>query len=314
VDNPQTSFAWWIKSICARSNTYSSGLIEVGQLRFCEPFATLAQDWPYPQWLKASLAGLCLLLVFALLHGKTFFEAGKNLYRGEQLVEKGQYSQSLKYLKETLRIAPESDKGVLLTAKAALMSGDVNTAQKALNDHHAGKFEDANDPVFQEVQTLWNRAVAAEDKLDKAAKLYGQPGHDAKAAALVHEAANLYPQLPNLQFAVDTIDEAMAFDNKDYDQFLRPAKKEWDMQHSYANTAALASALACKYATTGEMVFWQQSEEMLQKAKELIGNNKEEGAVFNEYSERIRYRLDSRKIIDKAEYDQKFRKGGTAVK
>src|SRR3974390_1096434 len=222
------------QSNCARCNTYSSTLLEVGPLRMCHPCAALVSDWPYPQWLKLSLLGLCLLLAFALLHGRKYFEAGKNLYRGEQLVEKGQYRKALKYLKESLRIAPESDKGVLLTAKAALLSGDVETAQKALNGHNDGKFEDANKPEFIEVENLWNHALTALDKLKRAANLYNQGGHEAEAVKLVHEAASEYPQLQGIQTAVDQVDAAYAFQTKDYDRFMGIAKKEWEAQHSPA--------------------------------------------------------------------------------
>jgi len=82
----------------------------------------MVQNWPYPQWLKLSLAGLLLLLAFALLHGRKYFQAGKDLYRGEQLVEKGRFQEALPYLKATMKLAPNSDKGALLTAKAALLS------------------------------------------------------------------------------------------------------------------------------------------------------------------------------------------------
>jgi tetratricopeptide (TPR) repeat protein len=294
------------KSICARCNTYSSTLLEVGPLRMCEPCTALVQDWPYPQWLKLSLAGLCLLLAFALLHGRKYFEAGKNLYRGEQLVEKGQYAQSLKYLKETLRIAPESDKGVLLTAKAALLSGDIETAQKALNNHNEGKFEDATKPEFIEVETLWKRAVTAEDKLRMADVLYKQDGKEGEAAALAHEAASLYPQLPGMQLIVDYYDEGAAFNRKDYDSFLRLAERDWNTTASAGTAAALASALACKFAVTNDPAYRQRSEEMLAKAKELYSAGKSTQADFSEFEERTRYRLNSREIITKSEYDRRF--------
>src|SRR3974390_2962273 len=224
------------KAICPRCNAYigEGGGVAAGPVRLCLPCSEVVQTWPYPQWLKLSLAGLLLLLVFALAHGRKYFEAGKNLYRGEQLVEKGQYRQALKYLKETLRIAPESDKGVLLTAKAALLSGDVETAQKALNGHNDGKFEDANKPEFIEVENLWNHALTALDKLKRAANLYNQGGHEAEAVKLVHEAASEYPQLQGIQTAVDQVDAAYAFQTKDYDRFMGIAKKEWEAQHSPA--------------------------------------------------------------------------------
>jgi len=39
----------------------------------------------------------------------------------------------------------------------------------------------------------------------------------------------------------------------------------------------------------------------------LAQRSPEDMASFTEYSERIRYRLESRQIIDKTEYDRRFR-------
>ena len=141
------------KSVCARCNTYigEGGGVAAGPLRLCLPCSELVQNWPYPQWLKLSLTGLSLLLVFALFHGRKYFDAGKNLYRGEQLVESGKYEQALPYLKSALKIAPNSDKGALLTAKAAILSGDPQTAAQAFKGHNGGRFEKADTPEFREV-------------------------------------------------------------------------------------------------------------------------------------------------------------------
>jgi hypothetical protein len=305
------------KSICSRCNTYvgeSGAHLQVGNLRFCQPCAMLVQDWPYPKWLKLSLVGLLLLLGIALIHGKKYFEAGKNLYRGEQLVEQHQYAKSLPYLKQTLKTAPGSDKGALLAAKAALLTGDVQTAEDALQGHNGGHFEDGNDSEFREVKALEDRVAKAFTNLQKAQKIAAEPGNDPEVARLTHEAALNYPELPQMQLLVDAADQGVAFVSKDYDRFLQLAEKDWDTWRTPRTAATLSSALACKYATTGDPAFRQRSEELLAKAKELAGDDKDAAAGFQEYSERIRYRLESRQIIDKWEYDKKFRQGKTVAK
>jgi hypothetical protein len=305
------------KSVCSRCNAYvgeSGAHLEVGNLRFCQPCATLVQDWPYPKWLKLSLVGLLLLLGIALIHGQKYFEAGKNLYRGEQLVERHQYAQALPYLTETLKTAPGSDKGALLAAKAALLSGDVETADKALRGHNDGNFEDGSDSQFLEVKALEDRVGKAFADLQKAKKIAEEPGNDAEVARLIHEAASNYPELPQMPLMVDSADEGVAFVNKDYDRFLQLAEKDWNMLRTSSTAAALSSALACKYASTGDSPYRQKSEDMLAKAKELSADDKDAAAEFQEYAERIRYRLESRQIIDKWEYDKKFRQGKSATK
>jgi hypothetical protein len=58
---------------------------------------------------------------------------------------------------------------------------------------------------------------------------------------------------------------------------------------------------------TGEIAYRKQAEEMLRSAEQQTQGNVEARKSYQEYAERIRYRLDTREIIDKPEYDRKFR-------
>jgi hypothetical protein len=102
-------------------------------------------------------------------------------------------------------------------------------------------------------------------------------------------------------------DAGTAFESKDYDTFLSIAARLWKKSPDAATAGEMSSALACKYAVTGDMAYRTQSLEMLKKAKQLAQGNPEAEKFFEEYAGRIRYRLDSRKIISKQEYDRKFR-------
>jgi tetratricopeptide (TPR) repeat protein len=298
-------------SICQRCGSYSGDNADhpiVGNLALCSTCAATISNWPYPQWLKVSLAVLLLLLVVALVHGRRYFHAGRTMYIGERLVEEQQYEQALPYLKETLKIAPESDKAVLLTAKAALEIGDMDTADKAIQGHSGGHFDDADDHDFQEVKAMWDRATAAFEKAAEAAELEQQEGHAAEAAQLKHQAAELYPQGRGLAGLAETFDEGSAFEAKDYNRYLSIAQKAWEQYPSASTAAAYSSALACKYAVAGDPSYRQQSEWMLEVARQKTGSDASQMKAFQEYADRIRHRLESRQIITKAEYDRKFRK------
>lgn len=301
-------------SVCARcgADNGTADFQLVGKHAFCPACSTIIQDWQYPQWLKLGLVGLLALLVVALVHGRQYFHAGRSMYIGEHLVEKRQYAQALPLLQETLRVAPRSDKAALLTAKAALLSGNVEVAQKAFEGHNGGRFQDAQDPRFVEVDAIWKRAIAALEKADQATKLAQQDGRGVEAARLMHEAEAMYPEAPGLATLAEHFDEWAAFDRKDYDAFLSITQKQWKEQPSSETAAALSSALACKYAVTSDASYRQQSEEMLARAKELAQNDDPEQRSFKEYEGRIRYRLDSKQIISKQEYDRRFRKDSTA--
>jgi len=297
-------------SVCVRCGASSGDTSEhalVGKLPLCPSCALQVTAWPYPSWLKATLAGLLVLLGVALVHGRTYFHAGRQMYRGERLVDEKRFAEALPYLKEAIQIAPQSDKAVLLTAKAALNVGDLETAGKALQGHAGGNFEDGNDPQFLEVKALWDRAEAAAKKAEKAQELAQHEGHDAEAAQLMHEAVALYPEAPGLAIAAEVYDGGAAYERKDYDSFLAISLKQWKAAPSSETAAIVASAAACKYAVTGDPSFRKQAEEMLHTAEEKAHENAAALKSLDEYAPRIRYRLETRQILSREEYNRRFR-------
>lgn len=99
----------------------------------------------------------------------------------------------------------------------------------------------------------------------------------------------------------------MDFANKNYARFLVRAEKDRNAFPGAATAAMLASALACKYAVTDDPSFRQRSEDMLAKAKDLAKHDKQSLDNLAEFEPRIRYCLESRRIITKTEYDKEFR-------
>jgi hypothetical protein len=298
-------------SVCARcgADNGETDFPLYGKLALCPACAPQVTDWPYPKWLKISLAFLLLLLLASLIHGRKYFQAGRNMYIAEHLVEKHRYADAVNHLHQTLEVAPKSDKATLLMVKAGVLSADLQSAQKALDGHDHGHFENAESEEFKEVNALWNRAQDAAEKAEKAMKLEQQGGHDIEAAQLMREAANLYPEAPGLEIAAETAEEGAAFVRKDYDTFLTITQKIWK-EHPLPDTAgAVASALACKYVVTNNESYKQQAEEMLAKAQQMAQSDAEAQKRLQEYSERIRYRIDQKEIIDTPEYNRRFRSG-----
>jgi hypothetical protein len=298
-------------SVCARctavaADTGSADFPIFKGLPLCPNCQQQIGNWPYPAWLKASLAGLLILLAVALIHGRKYFHAGRMMYAGERLVEHGKYREAVPFLKDADELAPQSDKASLLLAKAALHIGDVRTAQKALQGHAAGHYERSDE--FQEVESLWNRATNALDKAQKASELVDQPGKSEEAEALMRQAAAEYPEAPQLTAAVPYFEAGSAFEHKDYDRFLAIAEGIWKVQPGSAGAAAeLAGALACKYAVTGDPSLRTRSEEMMEKLRQLSQGDKAVEQRYQEYAERLKHRLDTREIINKQEYDRRFR-------
>jgi Tetratricopeptide repeat len=300
-------------SVCARckSKAEATGAADFTIFKgvpLCPNCQQQVQNWPYPVWLKASLAGLLILLAVALVHGRKYFHAGRVMYSGEHLLKQGKYKEAEPLLKEADALAPQSDKASLLLANAALHIGDIETAQKALQAHQAGHYETSDE--FQEVSSLWGRATEALEKAQKASDLQAQPGKAEEAEALMRQAAAEYPEMPQLAASIPYFEGGSAFYRKDYDRLLSIAEANWKAQPASSDAAAtLAGALSCKYAATGDASFRARTEEMMEKARQLSQGDAAAQQSFQEYSERIKHRLDTREIIDKHEYDRRFHRG-----
>ena len=301
-------------TICARCglDNGTTDLQLVGNLAMCPACGGLVQSFPYPQWLKMSMVGLMLLLVAALIYDRKYFHAGREMYVGERLVEQHKYAEAIPVLQQTVDVAPNSDKAVLLLAKAALITGRADIADKALHGHDGGHFEGSED--FTEVEGMWNRAVKAFDQADAAGKLAVQDGKAAEVAHMMHEAAAEYPEAAGLALAAEAYDAGAAFEGKDYDSFARFAEQRWKATPGAETAGMLASALACKYAVTSDPSYRQRSEEMLTKAHDLSKGNAEEEKSYQEYADRILYRLHSKEIINTGEYNRRFRAGKAETK
>src|SRR5262249_39705639 len=153
-----------------------------------------------------------------------------------------------------------------------------------------------------------------EAKLEGAAAVFRRaallpPDPPAEALPFLMKAKAATPGIEAIENAVALAEQGVAFDAKDYDTFLAKSQ-EMSNRHpkdAFA-VAGVASAYACKYAVTGSEAFRTQSLALLDKARAL---SRVDPARFKEYEERIRYRLETREIIDKAEYDKRFPQGRT---
>jgi hypothetical protein len=106
-------------------------------------------------------------------------------------------------------------------------------------------------------------------------------------------------------------ESGIAFDAKDYDEFLEIAQRyEQKMPDHYMGKAMLASAWACKHAETGDMASRMVALDWLDQARNLAGNDPQ----FKEYEQRILHRIHAREIIKAEEFHRRFPDGWTPQK
>jgi len=293
-------------TICFKCHTDngSQELPTVGRLPFCARCREALYQRPFPSWLRLALGGLLALLAIALVHGRPFFKAGRELVKGERLINTRRYAEAIPGLKAARTVAPDCQKCALLLAKADLLSGDAPGAQQALLSFGLDRLEKG--ALADEVQMIFLRAADAFAKSKQAGMLFKDKKWD-EAARLARQAAQVYPESQALADWAEAAEGSAAFERKDYDTFLKIAERSFQARpNSTGSAEMLASASACKYAVTGDPAYRARSEEMLAKARQLAVSSPADLAREKEFDERTRYRLDSRVIIDSEEYDRRF--------
>jgi len=141
--------------------------------------------------------------------------------------------------------------------------------------------------------------LIAEDKNEEALKLLAQ--------SRSHIPDSLRPAYQNAEYGAQM---GAAFNRGDYDAFLAAAKSFAEANpNESAAIGSVASAYACKYATTGDPAFRTQCQEQMELARSLEGADSE---VFREYESRIQHRLDTKEIITREEFVKRFPNGWKA--
>jgi predicted DCC family thiol-disulfide oxidoreductase YuxK len=202
----------------------------------------------------------------------------------------------------------DSDRAGLEKVRLAFMKGEWKEAFTLLEPYKSRPL-DLNDkrlgPLSQEIHRLVAVVNAALQKAQRAGEMFDAGQHE-QAAALMAEAAKEYPQNSQLKFTADYYEGIVAFDRKDYDLYLRLA--EDNARKNPGGPAAalwLANARATRYAISGDGKDRAAAQEALETAEALArsavgGGNVDLKTTFD----RIRYRIETRKILDPKEYDQ----------
>jgi len=122
--------------------------------RFANNAGQKSKKWPYPQWLKFSLAGLVLLLLVSLATGRKYFHAEVKC-TAESDWWRRQNMRTRSASKGSGADCPEVRQGRPASGQAALKIGDMQTAAIALQGHDEGHFENGQDQDVQEMKALW---------------------------------------------------------------------------------------------------------------------------------------------------------------
>jgi tetratricopeptide (TPR) repeat protein len=144
--------------------------------------------------------------------------------------------------------------------------------------------------------------------LFKAQQLELEDKNDEAIALVRKSRPNAPPQLREAFQQVELgAQMGQAFNQHDYDAFLSISQQLMKMRPDDPSAiGSVASAYACKYATTGDAKFRDEAKRYLEQAREHAGKSVDE---LKEYENRILHRLETREIIDRKQFNERFPNG-----
>jgi hypothetical protein len=273
---------------------------------------TGARDVPEPgrahllqRALHGALLALALLAGVAAFTGRSELFAGLNRIRAERQLENGNFASASALLGDALASSPDSARLLLLKIKADLLAGNANAAFGLVE-----RFGDrAGDPgLVAEINPILERVALAVAKAQQAER---EADVDlVRAARLWQEAAELYPESSALRVSAGLASGTVAFERRNLTEFMQLASElaAQHPEHPFA-VAQLASAQAALYAATGEAPLRAQAETTLARAQQLALAFAADPRELARQVEPIRYRLASREILTRHQYERRFPTG-----
>jgi hypothetical protein len=265
----------------------------------CENCRNQMLNFEYPAWLKIAFAALLLLLGVALVHGRSYFAAGRSYYRAKKLLDTGHPLEAVLHFQKALESGTTSADVLQNTALAYLRAGMPEEAYKLVEGRTFEKTE-----LFRSVEAEFDRWVQASEKANNAAQLYKEKKYR-EAAMSMHEAAAAYPELPSFADSADRLDYTVLFDAGDYDGLVNLSEKLWARNHTYESAAALAGAYACRNAVTGDDEIKRKATHMMDSARSLA-KSKDDQDDLSEWQPRFDHRIQTRRILTREQYYSLF--------
>jgi tetratricopeptide (TPR) repeat protein len=226
---------------------------------------------------------------------------------GAAAMREGRFADAAAKFAQAGTIAPDPAPFTLARIEAELRSGDLGRLPLLLQE--AATVPPAG-PHAAAVKDLLDRGGKAWQELEAAGALSRQ-GKETEALARVERAAALYPESAGVRAWALGLKAGIAFDAKDYETHLALNREAFALEPAGAHWAAgVAGGLACRYATTGDEAARREALDMLAQAERLAqSGGADDRAVVADAAERIRHRLETRRILTKAEYDRIVRDG-----
>lgn len=285
-------------TVCSKCGADNSprDLDQVAGRPLCPSCAAAFRKYPFPAWVKLAFLAMFLLTGAEMVRNARLFQAYFEFRGIEKATKAGNLEKASALATAAAGHVPESK---FLYGQAKFLEG-IKLMQLQ-------RPSEALPLLYQSRATASGQDQEAIDRMIGIAQVEELLAQDKSAEALasIAQLRRSYGDDHTLEALQRSAEIGAAFDSKDYDKFLTLARRDADQDPGSTTAwAQVASAFACKYAVTGQETYKSEAMKYLAKARELAG---EAMADFKEYEARILYRLQTREIINKAEYDRRLR-------
>lgn len=123
---------------------------------------------------------------------------------------------------------------------------------------------------------------------------------------------DMEPRAAGFQHMRSVAAKSKAFDEKNYDEYLRLVLADANKPGAVDPASYLAGAYACKYAVTRDEQYKAKALENLQKAKAEWGDDENES--YDQFVDRMTHRMETGDIIKRSEFRKRYPDGYKASK
>lgn len=274
----------------------------VADVPLCEVCQVKLYNRPFPAWVKVAAVVVLALAGLSLKRNWRFLQAYGQTKEAFRALEADDSSRAYKLMSSAASRVPENP---VLAQHVKDIKGRMQL-ERARELAGKGKHAEAAALIQEVIRTIpepppwmmaWLYTCQGLDRIER--------DQFAEAVKLFRKARKKFPQLEGIEMLILQAEIGVAFEARDYDAFLRKAGQiRAKVPKQPMAVAMVASALACKYAVTGMGHYKTQTLRTLDEARELGGKDEPD---FKEYEERILFRLRTREIITKKEYERRFR-------
>lgn len=257
-------------SACLRCGTDLDGqeTRPLGELFVCVPCDEALRNRPFPPWLKVAAVFVLGMVIVSFIYNARFIQAKIALKSMERAMAAGDLDSGAKFAESAARHVPESPQ----------------LAQLA-------------------------RQFAAMIEFGAAVALLQKDGNENEAIERIKAIRGDLPAGYQTQAQVFCVaaEGSLAFDRKDYDDFLKKAEEMVKLEPNSARTeGARASALAAKYAATGDESFKAKALESFKRCEQLDGGKI---TSLGDFPTRFSHRLATREILSREEFQKRYPQG-----